>query len=108
MYTQRLALRRDLLRPQALTSLHDHTASWLGLGAALNVVRKRSGISSRATITALYLLCIFGLHNSIPALLNVIPLPEENAFELAGVWVGRLTPHASKCVHTFYTSSLQG
>jgi hypothetical protein len=71
VYTQRLALRRNLLQSPTLTSLHDRTASWLGLGSALDILRKQSHIFNHSTITALYLLCIFGLHNTVPALLNV-------------------------------------
>jgi hypothetical protein len=72
MYTQRVALRRDLLQPQSLTSLHDRTAAWLGVGSALNIVRKQRRAFSRTLVTAVYLLCIFGLHNTIPALFSLV------------------------------------
>jgi hypothetical protein len=74
MYTQSLALRCDLLRPQSLTHLHDHIATWLGLGAALNIARKPSIVTYRIIIVTSYLLCIFGLHNTIPSVLNIVPL----------------------------------
>jgi hypothetical protein len=74
MRTQRLALRRNLLRPQSLTSLHDSTAAWLGLGSALGVMRRQTVlISHPTTIVALYLLCILGLHSTFPALLILVP-----------------------------------
>jgi hypothetical protein len=72
MYTQRLSLRRDLLRPQSLTSLHDHTAAWLGIGSALNIARKQRRIVNHTLITTMYLLCVFGLHNTVPALLTLV------------------------------------
>ncbi|KAI6010597.1 hypothetical protein EDC04DRAFT_2610117 [Pisolithus marmoratus] len=34
--TQQLALRRDLLRDQTLTAIHDKAGAWSGLGAALS------------------------------------------------------------------------
>jgi hypothetical protein len=76
MYTQRLALRRDLLRPQSLTSLHDRTAAWLGVGSALNVIRKQSKTLGRHLVIAMYLLCVLGLHNTIPALLSLVTKSE--------------------------------
>jgi hypothetical protein len=70
-YTQRIALQRDVHQSQTLTSLHDRTASWLGLLAALKAVHRQRDLSSRTTLTLLYLACLLGLHNTIPALLNI-------------------------------------
>jgi hypothetical protein len=68
MFTQRLALRRNVFQRQTLTTLHDRTSSWLGLGAGLNAVRRKRTFSAPVLLTVLYLGCLFGLHNTIPAL----------------------------------------
>jgi hypothetical protein len=77
--TQRLALRRNILQRQTLSSLHDRTSSWLGLGAALNVLRRQRRFASRITLTALYLGLMFGVHTTIPALLNIVALDTETS-----------------------------
>jgi hypothetical protein len=71
--TQRLALRRNILQAQTLTSLHDRTTSWNGLFSALKRLTKVRPVSAHLTLTALYLALLFGLHNTIPALINTSP-----------------------------------
>jgi hypothetical protein len=78
MLTQRLALRHIVLQQQTLTTLHDRAATWLGLGSAVNTVRKQRSFSGHVTLALLYLLLLFGLHNTIPALLNVQSLDHEH------------------------------
>jgi hypothetical protein len=95
MYTQRVALRRDLLRPQSLTSLHDHTSAWLGVGSALSVVRKQTRTLNRTVVTAVYLLCIFGLHNTIPALLSLVT---RSDFQTINATIMNMTPAYSTLV----------
>jgi hypothetical protein len=89
MYTQRVALRQDLLRSQSLTSLHDHTSAWLGIGSALGVVRKQARAFNRTILTAVYLLCIFGLHNTIPALLSLVT---KSGFQTSNATIMNMTP----------------
>jgi hypothetical protein len=89
MYTQRVALRQDLLRSQSLTSLHDHTSAWLGIGSALGVVRKQARAFKRTILTAVYLLCIFGLHNTIPALLSLVT---KSGFQTSNATIVNMTP----------------
>jgi hypothetical protein len=78
MLTQHLALRHIVLQQQTLTTLHDRAATWLGLGAAVNTVRKQRSFSGHVALALLYLLLLFGLHNTIPALLNVQSLDHEH------------------------------
>jgi hypothetical protein len=98
VYIQRLALQRDLLQPHVLTSLHDRTAAWLGLGTALNVFRRQSRVQNRTSIVTLYLLCIFGLHISVPALLNVVSMEGTTKTTAIIEWVN---PQPVRYVRTF-------
>lgn len=69
---QRLALRRGLHLRQTITALHDRSQAWLGLGSALGAVTAPHA-SARLGVGAItaYLLCMFVLHNTAPALLNL-------------------------------------
>ena len=77
LFTQRLALRRDLHSRQTLTAVHDKNNAWLGLASSLVTVFQQ--ISSRAAPVGvacimLYLSAIFALHITIPALFNFVPI----------------------------------
>lgn len=76
LLTQRLALRSDLLTRQTLTSIHDKSGAWLGLGSAVMAVwqqtKLRTGAWGISAITV-YLLSVFALHITIPGLLHVVP-----------------------------------
>jgi hypothetical protein len=74
MLTQRLALRRNLFQSQDLTTLHDRTASWLGLWTAIKALAKARPLSGYIALITLYLGLLFGLHNTIPALVTVSPV----------------------------------
>ena len=79
LFTQRLALRRDLNTRQTLTAVHDKTAAWLGLGSALSSLHAQARLPAAVggvfCITT-YLSCIFALHISIPGLFHVVPYNE--------------------------------
>lgn len=74
--TQTLAFRRDIYVRQTLTALHDKSTAWLGLGSAsLSLWRQfklRAAMVGVLYITA-YLLGIWMLHITIPAVLDVVP-----------------------------------
>ncbi|EKM52147.1 uncharacterized protein PHACADRAFT_151151 [Phanerochaete carnosa HHB-10118-sp] len=75
-YTQSLAFRSDLYVRQTLTSLHDKSNAWLGLGAACGSLwdqfKLRAAMVGVVYITV-YLLGVWLLHITIPTALNVVP-----------------------------------
>jgi hypothetical protein len=89
MMTQRIALRHVVLQRQNLTTLHDRTATWLGLGATVNTMWKQRGLSRSIALTLVYLSLLFGLHNTTPALLNVISL---DRFDAVPAIIAQVTP----------------
>ncbi|KAG1736318.1 hypothetical protein EDB19DRAFT_1910270 [Suillus lakei] len=63
--TQRLAMSRALVRRLKLTSIHDISGAWAGLGSALSSVCKQTGIPASlwaTTAVTAYLVCISVLH----------------------------------------------
>ncbi|KAH7917472.1 hypothetical protein BV22DRAFT_935569 [Leucogyrophana mollusca] len=63
--TQRLAISRHISQRQPLTATHDAIGAWVGLGSALDSLRKQTKLATRPlgiiSVTA-YLLCTAGLH----------------------------------------------
>ena len=77
LFTQRLALKRDLRVRQTLTAVHDKNNAWLGLASSLVTLFQQ--LSSRAapvevTCIMLYLSFIFSLHVTIPTLFSFLPV----------------------------------
>ncbi|GJE98952.1 hypothetical protein PsYK624_151900 [Phanerochaete sordida] len=76
LVTQRLALRADLRTRQTLTAVQDKIAAWLGLGSALDALWQQTKLRAApggVALVALYLLCVFTLHISMPSLCHVVP-----------------------------------
>ncbi|GJE98956.1 hypothetical protein PsYK624_151940 [Phanerochaete sordida] len=76
LVTQRLALRAALRTRQTLTAVHDKSAAWLGLGAALDALWQQTKLRAApggVALVTLYLLCVFALHISVPSLFHVVP-----------------------------------
>ncbi|KAG2739793.1 hypothetical protein P692DRAFT_20841016, partial [Suillus brevipes Sb2] len=71
--TQRLAMSRALVRRLKLTSIHDISGTWAGIGSALSSVWKQTGtpalLWSTVAVTA-YLVCISVLHVTSSTLLQ--------------------------------------
>lgn len=71
--TQRLAMSRALVRRLKLTSIHDISGAWAGIGSALSSVWKQTGtpalLWSTVAVTA-YLVCISVLHVTSSTLLQ--------------------------------------
>ncbi|TDL24035.1 hypothetical protein BD410DRAFT_133225 [Rickenella mellea] len=73
-FTQKLALRRNMLTRQTLTRIHDKTAAWTGLGSSLLVLQNQFLIAASVLgifAVALYLGCMYVLHITTPALISV-------------------------------------
>ncbi|KAG2119334.1 hypothetical protein DEU56DRAFT_836709 [Suillus clintonianus] len=71
--TQRLAMSRALVRRLKLTSIHDISGAWAGLGSALNTVWKQTGAPASlwaTTAVTSYLLCVSVLHVTSSTLLQ--------------------------------------
>ncbi|KAG1831158.1 hypothetical protein DFJ58DRAFT_848311 [Suillus subalutaceus] len=71
--TQRLAMSRALVRRLKLTTIHDISSAWAGLGSALSSVWKQTHISaslSATTAVTTYLVCISVLHVTSSTLLQ--------------------------------------
>ncbi|KAG2121113.1 hypothetical protein DEU56DRAFT_835171 [Suillus clintonianus] len=71
--TQQLAISRALVRRLKLTSIHDISGAWAGLGSALNTVWKQTGVRASlwaTTAVATYLVCISVLHVTSSTLLQ--------------------------------------
>lgn len=71
--TQRLALRSELYTKQTLTALHDKNNAWLGLGSAVMTMwdqRKIPTALGGVGLITCYLIAVYLLHISIPAVLN--------------------------------------
>jgi hypothetical protein len=74
MFTQRLALQRDLAQRQTLTAIHDKSSAWLGIGSAVVGVVQQMKLQTAVwgvILIALYFLGVFTLHVSIPSLFHV-------------------------------------
>lgn len=74
--TQQLAVSRNLLLRQKLTSAHDKTSAWNGLGSAVVAVWRQYSIPTAVSGTiaiATYLACISALHITTPAILRLVP-----------------------------------
>jgi hypothetical protein len=99
MMTQRIALRHAVLQPQNLTTLHDRSNAWLGLGATVGVMWKQRGLSHHITLTVLYLGLLFGLHNTIPTLLNVVYLDK---LSLVNATIAQVTPISTSLYVVFH------
>ncbi|KAG2120226.1 hypothetical protein DEU56DRAFT_747020 [Suillus clintonianus] len=71
--TQRLAMSRTLVRRLKLTSIHDISGAWGGLGSALSSVWKQIGVPASSwatTAVTTYLICISVLHVTSSTLLQ--------------------------------------
>ncbi|KAG2130861.1 hypothetical protein DEU56DRAFT_814728 [Suillus clintonianus] len=71
--TQRLAMSRALVRRLKLTSIHDISGAWTGLGSALNTAWKQTGVPASlwaTTAVTTYLVCISVLHVASSTLLQ--------------------------------------
>ncbi|KAF8552335.1 hypothetical protein OG21DRAFT_151999 [Imleria badia] len=74
--TQRLVLSASLSRRQKLTTIHDVSAAWGGLGAALLTLWQQTKIAASVPATLsvfLYLICISGLHVASPTIMQFEP-----------------------------------
>ena len=74
--TQRLALSTSLSRRQKLTTTHDISEAWNGLGAAILTLWQQTKIAASASATIsvfLYLACISVLHVASPAIMQFEP-----------------------------------
>jgi hypothetical protein len=72
--TQRLSLRRNLLHFQTLTTSHDVTAAWSGLGAALFSLYAQISVTASVlgvSAVAIYLTCLSLLHIATPTLFTM-------------------------------------
>ncbi|EMD37230.1 hypothetical protein CERSUDRAFT_95485 [Gelatoporia subvermispora B] len=79
LFTQQLSLKRNFHVRQTLTALHDKSNAWLGLGSAfLTLYQQKTTKTSPWYIVAItmYLLGIFILHITTPALFDVIPFTQ--------------------------------
>ncbi|OCH86351.1 hypothetical protein OBBRIDRAFT_828360 [Obba rivulosa] len=80
--TQRVALRRSLYKKETLTALHDRNTAWLGLGSAAvnwcSQFQEKTSARWNVTATTIYLLGIFALHITTPALFSVGPFDFPN------------------------------
>ncbi|KAG2752116.1 hypothetical protein P692DRAFT_20830339 [Suillus brevipes Sb2] len=71
--TQQLAMSSALIRRLKLTTIHDVSSAWAGLGSALSSVWKQTGIPASLWATAAvttYLICISVLHITSSTLLH--------------------------------------
>ncbi|KAG2125723.1 hypothetical protein DEU56DRAFT_563625 [Suillus clintonianus] len=109
--TQRLAMSRTLVRRQKLTTIHDVSGAWEGLGSALNSVWRQFDISSSwwmvSAVTA-YLACISVLHVTSSTLLQIqmFNASMTNSVPTTLAWLNDLSN--SSVVHwEAITSSLQ-
>lgn len=79
--TQDLALRRESLVPQNLTSIHDKTAAWMGeVKAAHSVMNQKWFRSSpfwRISGILLYLICIAVLGTASSSLVTYLWAPAD-------------------------------
>ena len=76
LWTQELALQRELHMPQTLTAIHDKSVAWFGLGSALYSLWRQRAVSAAlwgVFAVAAYLAAISALHFSIPALFSLQP-----------------------------------
>ena len=93
--TQQLSLRRNLIRKQPLTTVHDIGYAWNGLGFALHSLWLQFTASS-TTIGVLavfgYLSCITVLHIVTSSLFNVEPFNQPFNANISTVLA---TPNAS-------------
>lgn len=74
--TQKLALQRDLCTRQTLTSIHDKSSAWLGLGSSLQSLWYQTKLRAATwgvTLVTGYLMGIFILHITIPSLFDMVP-----------------------------------
>jgi hypothetical protein len=73
-FTQSVSIRRILLRRQPLTTIHDITAAWSGLGGAAFSLYKQISVASSIWgvfgVTT-YLICLSILHIATPALFTI-------------------------------------
>ena len=69
-------MHADLLTGQTLTTVHDKSSAWYGLGSALTSLYQqtkfRSSLVGVASIVV-YLFCVFVLHITIPSMFSVEP-----------------------------------
>ncbi|PSS34163.1 hypothetical protein PHLCEN_2v1780 [Hermanssonia centrifuga] len=81
LVTQDLALKRNFHITQSLTSLHDKSSSWFGLGSAISVLCNR-GRPAKDTVgvlhIVLYLASIWCLGVTTPALVNLTEILKSN------------------------------
>ncbi|PSS34165.1 hypothetical protein PHLCEN_2v1782 [Hermanssonia centrifuga] len=81
LVTQNLALKRNFHITQSLTSLHDKSNSWLGLGSAIGALfhRKRPARDTFGVFCILsYLACMLVLGITTPALVNLTEIVKSN------------------------------
>ncbi|KAJ7469368.1 hypothetical protein B0H11DRAFT_2435881, partial [Mycena galericulata] len=72
--TQKLWMRHSIQKNQTLTAIHDHTAAWAGIGAAISHVWYQKAVPASITgvLSALfYLGTILTLHITTPALFSL-------------------------------------
>ncbi|KAH8806507.1 hypothetical protein DL96DRAFT_1822426 [Flagelloscypha sp. PMI_526] len=80
--TQRIALRQSLTRSQYLTSSHDQSSAWLGLGSGMKVLYSQTAVNSGASIVVLvvvYLLGSAAIKTTTAALFEFVPINQTRA-----------------------------
>lgn len=74
VFTQSIALKRNYHVQQSLAALHEKSAAWLGLGAALSGMWRThsyKGARWSMLLILLYFVCLFALGITTPALINI-------------------------------------
>ncbi|KAF7375776.1 hypothetical protein MSAN_00467300 [Mycena sanguinolenta] len=82
--TQTLATRRSLQKNQMLTTTHDNTAAWAGIGAAVSLMWNQKKNSSRSSILGVlsattYLAAVLGLHITSSSLFSLVTFNSTRA-----------------------------
>ncbi|KAI0935251.1 hypothetical protein AcV7_003741 [Taiwanofungus camphoratus] len=89
--TQRLALKRVLLKRQTFTAAHDVSSAWTGLGAALVSLWRQTSISASlfgTSLVAMHLAGITVLHIATPSLFVIEAFNNTNAVIISST-IGR-------------------
>ncbi|KAJ3555783.1 hypothetical protein NM688_g2385 [Phlebia brevispora] len=69
--TQRITLHEFTKYPQTLTSIHDKSSAWLGLGSSLQTMGRQVKLASDllgVSMITVYLLLIFVVHTTLPSI----------------------------------------
>ncbi|KAJ3556889.1 hypothetical protein NM688_g1774 [Phlebia brevispora] len=74
LLTQRITLNESSKRRQTLTSIHDKTSAWLGLGTSLLTLGRQAKLATDVLgifMITTYLLLIFVVHTTLPSIFGV-------------------------------------